>query len=76
MNSRRVLPAFSAALALATGLMMAPNASGQTTTTPLVEQDLAIFADLRERGKITAFQPRGDKGEIRNADQASVRKQD
>jgi integrase len=29
-----------------------------------------------ERGKITAFQPRGDKGEIRNADQASVRKQD
>jgi UrcA family protein len=36
MNSRRVLPAFSAALALATGLMMAPNASGQTTTTPLV----------------------------------------
>jgi ABC-type antimicrobial peptide transport system permease subunit len=31
------------------------DVSVRTTTTPLVEQDLAIFADLRERGKITAY---------------------
>lgn len=33
MNSRRVLPAF---IALATGLMLTAQASGQTTTSPLV----------------------------------------